>query len=66
MGNLIRWCPLPKLIPMKSRKYRQINFYTEQDPPIMQIRRNLGSIMDEIVCDLTERLAVYSRVEEYS
>jgi len=65
MGNLIHWYPLPKLILTKFQKYRQINFYIEQDPPIMQIRRNLDSITEEIVYDLIERLVVFLRVEEY-
>jgi len=65
MGNLIRWYPLPKLIPTKFQRYRQINFYIEQAPPIMQIRRNLDSITEEIVYDLIERLVVFLRVEEY-
>lgn len=63
--NLILLFRLQKSILMKFLKYQQINFYIEQDLPIMQIRKNLGNTTGETGYDHIEKLVAFLKEEEY-
>lgn len=65
LENLILLFRLQKSILMKFRKYQRINFYIEQDLLIMQIKKNLDNIMEEIGYDHIEKLVAYLKEEEF-
>lgn len=54
-----------RLIPMKSLKYQQTNFYIVRDLPTMLTKKNFVNIMDENESAVTGRLDEYSKAEEY-
>lgn len=65
LDNLIPLFRLQKSILMKFLKYQQINFYIEQDLPIMQIRKNLDNTTGETGYDHIEKLVAFLKEEEY-